>query len=121
MRTNIKATGMELTEAIKSYVEKRLHKVEKLLALAEDDVVRVEIGKMTAHHEKGDVFRAEITIQTGGHMYRAVSEKDDLYAAIDDARDELIREIKSKKGKGEALFRKGARRLKNVLRFGRGE
>ncbi len=121
MRTNIKATGTELTTAIREYVEKRLRKVESLIKTAEDDVAQVEIGKTSAHHGKGDVFRAEINVQSGGVMYRAVSEMDDLYAAIDDARDELVREVKSKKGKGETAFRKGARRLKNILRFGREE
>lgn len=111
---------MDLSEAIRQYVEKRLRKVESLVKPAEDEVARVEIGKITAHHGKGDVFRAEINIQYAGELHRAVSEKDDLYAAIDDARDEMVREIKSKKGKGETLFRKGARSIKNMLRFGRG-
>ncbi|MEK7105797.1 MAG: HPF/RaiA family ribosome-associated protein, partial [Patescibacteria group bacterium] len=65
----------------------------------------------------GDVFKAEVNITTSlGKQFRAVSEKPDLYEAIDDVRSEIVREISSAKGKKEALWKRGARKVKNMMK-----
>lgn len=121
MRINIKTTNMELTSAISKYVEEKLQSVEKF-AIAhknEEPLVEVEIGKTTNHHHSGEVFRAETNLSVRGKQFRAVSEKTDLYAAIDDMRNELVRELNSHKDKTRTLFRRGAAAVKNLLRFGK--
>lgn len=121
MQIKIKATNIELTDAIRAYVEEKIKSVEKFLVAHEKEEVltEAEIGKTTKHHNTGEVFRAEVMIRVRGKQFRAVSEKDDLYAAIDDVRDELVREINSIKGKDRTLIRRGAGMVKNLLRFGR--
>ena len=47
----------------------------------------------------GGYFRAEIHITAGGEDYYAVVEKDDLYAAIDEVKDEIVHELTSKRKK----------------------
>lgn len=121
MRINIKATNMELTSAISKYVEEKLKSVEKFAMSHKDEepLVEVEIGKTTNHHHSGEVFRAETNMRVRGKQFRAVSEKTDLYAAIDDMRNELVRELNSHKDKARTLFRRGAGAIKNLLRFGK--
>ena len=121
MQIKIKATNIELTNAIESYVEEKLQSVEKFMVSHEEEepVAYVEVGKTTKHHNSGDVFLAEINIRVRGKQFRAVSEKSDLYAAIDDMKDELIRELNSYKNKDRTLMRRGAGMIKNLLRFGR--
>lgn len=121
MQIKIKATNIELTDAISSYVEEKVRSVEKFAIAHEEEELfaEVEIGKTTKHHNSGNVFRAETNMHVRGRFFRAVSERDDLYAAIDDLRDELVREVNSKKGKERTLFRKGAGIIKDLLRFGR--
>lgn len=115
MNISIKSTNIELTPALKDYAEKRIAKAAKFLG--EDATVTVDIGKTTHHHKQGEVFRAEINLTTVlGKQFRAVSEKADLYEAIDDVRDELVREVGSAKGKKEALWKRGARKIKNMMR-----
>lgn len=115
MNISIKSTGIELTESLKDYTEKRIAGTSKFVG--EGAVVTVEIGKTTAHHHNGDFFKAEINMSTSlGKQFRAVSEKSDLYEAIDDARDGLVREINSAKGKKDALWKRGARRIKNIVK-----
>jgi len=121
MQIKIKATNIEITDAISAYVEEKIESVEKFVVAhqKEEVLADVEIGKTTNHHNSGDVFRAEVMIRVRGKQFRAVSQKDDLYTAIDDVRNELIREINSTKGKERTLVRRGAGMIKNLLRFGR--
>lgn len=115
MNISIKSTNIELTPALKDYTEKRISGIAKFTG--EDVVAMVEIGKTTAHHNHGDVFKAEVNLTTSlGKQFRAVSEKPDLYEAIDDVRSEIVREISSAKGKKEALWKRGARKVKNMMK-----
>jgi ribosomal subunit interface protein len=115
MAINIKTTTIELTEAIRDYTEKRLGSLEKFSGGI--PTVSVEIGKTTEHHKQGDFFSAKATLVTPlGKEYFATSEKDDLYVAIDDVREELRMQLTAGKKKEESLFKRGARRMKNMLR-----
>jgi putative sigma-54 modulation protein len=115
MNISIKSTNIELTPALKDYTEKRIGTIKKYTG--ESTNASIEIGKTTAHHKHGDIFRAEANVITSlGKQFRAVSEKPDLYEAIDDVRNEIVREISSAKGKSEAMWKKGARKFKNMLR-----
>ena len=74
---NIMITGKELkaTEAIKEYIEK---KCERLQKYTEDEIdVRATIKS------EGNNQVAEMSANIGGNFYRAVTEKNDLYASID--------------------------------------
>ena len=115
MNIMIKATNIELTPVIKEYVEKRMEAISKFLPDS-DTVVRVEVGKTTNHHKHGDFFKAEIDIMLGGYKFFAVSVKEDLYAAIDDAKEEIVRELTHSKDKEEGLFRRGARSIKKLMK-----
>lgn len=121
MKIKITTTNIELTSAIESYVEEKMRSVEKFAMphQSEDPIMEIEIGKTTNHHQSGDVFRAETNVRVRGKHFRATSEKNDLYAAIDDVRNELVRELSSHKEKTRTLVRKGAGMIKNMLRFGR--
>lgn len=115
MNISIKASNIELTPALKDYTEKRLNALSKYSG--GDMNIVAEIGKTTDHHKNGDVFRAEVTVTTVlGKQHYAASEKSDLYEAIDDVRDELVRALTSAKGKKEALWKRGARKIKSILR-----
>lgn len=90
---------MDLTSAIKAYVEDKLEGIAKLTEKFEPCDVAVEVGKTTEHHRKGDVFRAEFNLTIPGTMLRAEAKMDDLYAAIDTATDELKAQVKKYKEK----------------------
>lgn len=88
---------MELTEAIKAYVEKRLSSLDKLTEKYSPCDAAVEVGKTSQHHQKGEVFFAEFNLTIPGETLRATSTQEDLYAAIDVAKDELRRQIVDRK------------------------
>lgn len=115
MNISIKGTNIELTPALKDYAEKRMKGIVKFTD-GDADIV-MDIGKSTAHHKGGDVFEASANVVTPlGKQYHAASQKTDLYGAIDDVRSEIVREITSAKGKRDSLFKRGARRVKNILK-----
>ncbi|KKR29798.1 MAG: ribosomal subunit interface protein [Candidatus Zambryskibacteria bacterium RIFCSPHIGHO2_02_FULL_39_16] len=126
MRINIKATGIELTPAISSYVNKKIYPIEKYLPVhtrqedtdvsSSDIVVQVEVEKITQHHKTGNVFRAEVHITGVGLDVYADSQQADLYAAIDVVKDEVLHNLVQLKGKRETLSRKSAQMVKDVMK-----
>jgi ribosomal subunit interface protein len=118
MKHNIKTTNIFLTPAITDYVDKRLLHLDKFISPEDRETVMcyADIGKTTKHHKSGDVFKAEFTIHIGGKTLRAVSEKDDLYAAIDAVNDEMANEIKSFKNKRMSLIKRGRAKIKSILK-----
>lgn len=115
MSINIKATNMELTEAINEYVNKRLESVKKF---SKDDEfgIYVEVGRTTNHHKQGEFFKAEFDVNINGNKFYTLSEKEDLYEAVDDARDDIVRQITNKKDREQTLFKRGAKSVKKMLK-----
>jgi ribosomal subunit interface protein len=115
MKINIKTTSISSSEAILNYVNKRLEKVGKIIGEDPTVICDVELAKTTGHN-KGDIFRAEVHIVGAGKNLYASSEKEDLYAAIDDVKDEITRELKSTKDKEVSLMRRGGAKVKAMVK-----
>jgi|SRR3989344_1220906 len=116
MRIKIHTKNIELTKAIEDYVNDKIGSLKKMLNLNSPILAEVEVGMDSRHHQKGDVFRAEVNLTINGKLFRAECVKDDLYAAIDEVRDELLRELRKNKTRKENFFKRGAQKLKNLLR-----
>jgi len=96
MRIIIKATGIDLTPPLKLYTEEKIGAIEKFVQrwdLEGGVEVRVEVGRTTRHHQKGEVFRAEANLRLPGKVLRAEETDFDVRVAIDRVRDKLKREI----------------------------
>ena len=106
---------MELTTAITKYVNSRLEVVNRFL---NDDqaLVYVEVAKTTNHHNKGEIYKAEIDIRSKGNKFYVVSEKTDLYTAINDAKEQVSKELKRKLGRQDTLFKRGAISVKKMIK-----
>ena len=117
MRINEKGTNMQITPEIKDYLYKKLAHLEKFLNLADDSILcDVELGKISQHHKGGDVFRTEINLHITGKNLRAVSEMDTLFASIDIAKDDIVRDLQINKDKKVSLMRRGGAKIKNMLK-----
>lgn len=119
MRKIIKTKDLNLTDTIEDYLEKKLASLEKFLSdfNQESIIAEIEVGRTTRHHQAGDIFRAEINLSINGKLFRVESERDDLYAAIDEVRDDLEQEIRKFKTKKETIYIRGARSLKKQFRL----
>ena len=104
MKIIIHGTRMDLTPAIEMHIQEKFvalsrHVDSKHEALAE---VRVEVGKPSGHHHKGDVFYAEANLKMGKELLRATSQRDDLYAAINECQQELDVQLQKHKTREQA-------------------
>ncbi len=116
MKIDLKTKNFDTTPSIKTYLQEKLDSLDKFLPKDESIFADVELAKTTKHHQKGDIFKAEVNLTMPGRLIRAVVEQWDLHAAIDIVKDELQREIISNKEKNISLYRRGARLLKRLLR-----
>ncbi|MEX0924622.1 MAG: ribosome-associated translation inhibitor RaiA [Candidatus Paceibacterota bacterium] len=119
MKINIvQATNIDLSDAITNYLEKKLSRVSEKLVDPNDEsaMCDVDLGRTTEHHKTGEVYRAEFNLHIAGKDLYAEAEEIDLYAAIDEARDDLERQLKSHQKKQTTLLRKGGKKLKEMLR-----
>ncbi len=95
MTINIVHRGVELTEAIKQYVEEKIQSLEKYAGdLQHADV---EVGMTNHHHQKGKIFLCKVVLQVPGQVIRIEREAEDLYKAIDKVRDHVREELSHRK------------------------
>jgi putative sigma-54 modulation protein len=120
MNINLQAKNIELTEAIRDYVEKRVTNLGKLLSKiesgGEEVYVYFEVGKSTNHHKSGEFFHTDCSIKIKGKNYYASSDKEDLYEAIDAVKDSLFNKISKEKDKKQTLFKRGAISVKKMMK-----
>jgi len=110
-----KGTNIEITQEIRQYLYKKLEHLKKFINPTDGGTLcEVEIGRTTVHHKNGDIFRTEINLRFAGKNLRAVSEKDELFASIDLAKDEMMSGLKAVKEKSVSKARKGELKIKKM-------
>ncbi len=87
-------SNMEITDAIRTFVEEKVQVLEKMTEKWEPAELRIEVGKTTNHHAKGPYFKAEMQLSIPGEVLRSVEESEDLYESVDKVRDSLRRQLK---------------------------
>ncbi len=107
MNTNIKGTGITLTDAIKDYAEEKIGGLVKFFDNIQS--ADIDVGMQSHHHLKGKVYYAEVNLSVPGKVIRVVKESEDLYKAIDKVKDHLKVEL-------EKMKEKMRRKDKKVLR-----
>ena len=115
MTTNVKATGLTLSEEIRTYLDKCLSKVEKYTQGDSAAIVQVELERSMSH-SGGEVFRGELTVSGSNLSIRAEAEATSLHAAIDVLEDRVVNELRRLKGKRQHIFRRQAKRVKDFIR-----
>jgi len=108
MNIAIKATHIDLTEAIKQYAEEKVAGLAKFIDPLD---AKVELER-DRNHRSGEVFRAEVSVLVGGRHMIADATAVDLYAAIDLVIPKIKEQISKFKDKRNDLEKKGAREAK---------
>ncbi len=109
MKIIIKASQIEITPSLKSYIESKIGSVEKFIKRFEDKEeaeALIEIARSTKHHRHGDVFYAEANFLIKGKKIRAEKFDEDIRAAVDGLRDTLKTELQKYKEKKELKIRR---------------
>ena len=121
MRVNIRQKNIEITPALREYIEEKIIRVaERFLQKQADTdlpILDVEVERTTAHHRKGDVYRVAAKLCGGSQCFFANARHGDVRAACDLLEEELEREMYGRKNRITAMFRRGARVFKKNMRF----
>jgi len=119
MKINIKTTNIKLKPSIQEYIYEKIGSLDKFLVGKNKEIVeiKVDIGKTTEHHQKGNIFRAGISFNLLGQQIRSEAEAWDLKIAINKVKDDLQRELKKYKKKQASKYKRGARKAKKLLQF----
>jgi len=102
MKIIIESDGMELSESVRAYADKKFRVLEKFVTRFEkggEIELHVEILKTTEHHRKGDIYQANANIRLPGKMLNVEEKGDNVHTAIDLAKDVLKMEIEKYKDK----------------------
>lgn len=93
MKYNIRGEKVEITSAIKSYIEDKIGKLDKYFENSSDINANVVIKV------RGNEQKIEITVPAMHYTLRSEEAHSDLYAAIDLTVDKLERQIRKNKTK----------------------
>ncbi|MBI2640555.1 MAG: ribosome-associated translation inhibitor RaiA [Candidatus Sungbacteria bacterium] len=119
MRVTLRQKNLEITPALRVYIESKLLKsVRRLMKNVMTQslpILDLEFGRSTRHHRKGRVYHAEANLTLDGTLLRAEVDDEDIRAACDLLAEELEREIVTYKSRARARERRGSRRVKKDL------
>ena len=99
MNINIKATSIELTPAIKNYVQEKMDMLEKYLGSISVMNCDVEVGMAVGSHHSGEIYRTEVNLELPGKLLRVEKTEKNLLKSVDKTKDHLARSIKRYKEK----------------------
>lgn len=93
MKINIRGDKLVVTDAIKSYFEEKINKLEKYY----EDPEKIDVKAIIK--VKGIEQKIEVTVNTKSFTLRAEESHSDMYAAIDLVIDKLEGQIRKNKNK----------------------
>ncbi len=96
MQVLISGKGVEVTDAIKEYITKKISSLDKFY----DKIIRADVVvclETNNHHQKGKIFVADCKLEVPGKDLFASKNEISLYKAIDKVRDYLENELKKHK------------------------
>jgi len=111
-----KHTNTDVDYELQSIVTQKVSALQKYFE--EPTLIEVEFRK-EAPKKSGEVFVVEINCTVKGELYRATATKESFEKAVDAVRNELDKELRRARKKRNNLFLKGARRIKEMVRWGR--
>jgi putative sigma-54 modulation protein len=110
MNINIRGENLEVTGALRDYVEKKLGKLERYFDTPPSSDVSVTLSVIRERHN------VEVTIPLRGVTLRAEEKNNDMYASIDLVMDKLERQIRKHKTKANRKFNNKEKGIRNLFK-----
>jgi putative sigma-54 modulation protein len=99
MELHVKGKNLEVSDAIRSYAERKLAKLDKQL----NTMVRVEVELAVEKNPSIAANQvAEATVWLKGHTLRAREATRDMKASIDELAEKLVRQVKDERDRKAA-------------------
>ena len=96
MQLIITGKNVEVTDWLRSYVEKKIGKLDKYLPSIDEARVELAVEKTKSAQDRQVV---QVTVRSNGTILRVEEKSADMFASIDTAVDKLHRQIARYKGK----------------------
>lgn len=100
MKLNIKGRNIEVTDALRNYIEKRLSKFNKFLNDLTEIIVTISTEKFT--------HKIDVLLKVNGHLIQAEGKTEDLYSAVDQVVEKLEKQVLKYKEKVQNKYKKDA-------------
>lgn len=113
-----KHTNSNTDSRMHDFVTQKLAPLSKYVAPNEEIRCEVEFEKESPQ-KSGPICRVEVNVWVGGTLYRAESVQQTFEAAVDVVRDDLDGEMRKAHKKRHSLLRRGSRKIKDLMRFGK--
>ena len=112
MKTNLTARNLELSDRLRSQVENKLKRLDRITHdLAEADVELIA----KASHAADSAHLAEVTLRNNGDVLRSTAAGSTPIAALDIVLDKLERQVVRSKEKPGSLRKRHADEVESVL------
>lgn len=89
--------NMDVTDRIRTYIDKKVTKLDRYLPGIEE--ARVDVSYVKSARSAADRQVAQITVRGKGFILRSEERADDIFSALDTALDKMQRRIERYKGK----------------------
>jgi putative sigma-54 modulation protein len=89
VRTIVKGKNIEVSESVREYAERKMHRLERLLDESTDALVELSNEQ---HHNSADSQIAEVTLTVGGQTLRSHASGASFQASLDIVIDRLERQ-----------------------------
>jgi putative sigma-54 modulation protein len=110
-----KGRHIDLTPALKDWVQKKLEKIERKLGA----IHKIEVELDYFSSKPNERSECEITIYADHAIFRATADNEDMYVAIDKAIEKIERQLEKYKGRVYVSENKHLHGLKHVRSEGR--
>ena len=117
MKVSIKTTNFKLTPGVRKAVEEKISPLDRFIPHIKVPLKAfVEVGLINRHHQKGDIYYAEVNINLPGRIIRSEAKEESVYKAVNTVKDELQLLLKKYKKKQMAKREKALVTLKKKSR-----
>ena len=114
MNYNIKGTHLDISDELRSYVEKKLAHADRLLG--DETTAHADVELQYLEEGRSGKYRAEFTVSAKGQVYRADCWGATMHEALDAAGAEMVKELSRDKKKRQSVLRRTSLRVKEYLR-----
>lgn len=101
MDIHVYGKNLKISPEVEAHIREELKNLQKFIDGKIIPEANIEVGITSFHHQKGDVYRAEINLPVPGKLLRAEEEAENIHTAINIVKEELERQIKKYRGKRE--------------------
>jgi putative sigma-54 modulation protein len=102
MELTIKGRGVEVTDRLQDYVEKKIGKLDRYLPTITEAWVELSVEGTKAAQDRQV---CQVTVRANGTMLRAEERSEDMFTSIDAVLDKMYRQIARYKGKRQNRWR----------------